>query len=496
MQFANHTGAGLQIARPGRGRLAQIPRIRQPKRISADGMLHAFLKGQDPTATMTAPSAVQPGAARRVVLIDFDWQDADLLPVLCKRPELSIRLVAGSKSDDPGLRVAELCGLPRTVDLGDLTREIFDLALVSERSARRTQVEGLLRVLGTPCATPESFLNGHESAEDGLPAIEAPMVVHAAALESALGGGDMDDIVDQALPDLTQDAAVAPPKPDGARVKAAHPLVKNLEDFPSPEDRRGLEQALSGLMSDTGATAAELYAGRTGEVQVVAQVGATDELMKGLVDLALKSDEAQVVRRLSGPDEGKAWGAWPFKTGQRQGVLAAAAIDPAEGWTMWEKTVEELRSTWDHHDREQAEHSFPLVPERQPGWLDRDEFRQRIELAVNRNRRDGLRFAIHRFVFSEVQEPVEQFCHTLPEQLRDTDCICRPGFFEVLLLTPHAPGSYSVLRTRLLSLFEHAWRESGQPDPVPPPAEEEVLLGGPDDSESFLGRANEWLGGA
>jgi len=60
---------------------------------------------------MTAPSAVQPGASRRVVLIDFDWQDADLLPVLCKRPELSIRLVAGSADDDPGLRVAELCGL-------------------------------------------------------------------------------------------------------------------------------------------------------------------------------------------------------------------------------------------------------------------------------------------------------------------------------------------------------------------------------------------------
>src|SRR5207245_404980 len=112
------------------------------------------------------------------------------------------------------------------------------------RSARRTQVEGLLRVLGTPCATPESFLNGHESAEDGLPAIEAPMLLHAAALESALGGGAMDDIVDQALPDLTQDAAVAPPKPDGARGAPAHPLVQNLEDFPSPEDRRGLEQAL------------------------------------------------------------------------------------------------------------------------------------------------------------------------------------------------------------------------------------------------------------
>ena len=459
-------------------------------------MLHAFLGRGDPISTMTAQSAVQPGAARRVVLIDFDWQDADLLPLLCKRPELSIRLVAGSKDDDPGLRVAELCGLPHTIDLGDLTREIFDLALVSERSARRTQVEGLLRVLGTPCVTPESFLNGHESADAGQPAIEAPMALHAVALESSLGGGSMDDIVDQALPDLTQDAAVKPPKRETAPEDRVRPLIQNLEDFPSPADRKGLEQALAGLMSDTGATAAELYAGRSGEVHVVAQVGTQDELMKGLVDLALRSDEAQVVRRLTGPDEGKAWGAWPFRTGQRQGVLAAAAIDPAEGWTMWEKTVEELRSTWDHQDREQAEHSFPLVPEREPGWLDREGFRQRLELAVNRNRRDGLRFAIHRFAFGEVQEPVEQFCHILPDQLRDTDCICRPAFYEILLLTPHAPGSYTVLRNRLVTLFEHVWRDGGHPDPVPLPTEEELVLGSPEESESFLTRATAWFGGA
>jgi hypothetical protein len=445
---------------------------------------------------MTAQSAVQPGAARRVVLIDFDWQDADLLPVLCKRPELSIRLVAGSKADDPGLRVAELCGLPLTVDLGDLTREIFDLALVSERSARRTQVEGLLRVLGTPCVTPESFLNGNETAEAGAPAIEAPLALHAAALESALGGGAMDDIVDKALPDITQDAALAPPKHASAREHRASPLVQNLEDFPSPEDRKGLEQALVGLMSDTGATAAELYAGRVGEVQVVAHIGSEDELLKGLINLAISSDEAQVVKRLSGPDEGKAWGAWPFRTGQRQGVLAAAAIDPAEGWTMWERTVEELRSTWDHHDREQAEHSFPLVPAREPGWLDREEFRRRLDLAIQRNRRDGLRFAIHRFSFPEVQEPVEQYCHILPDQLRDTDCICRPRFYEMLLLTPHASGSYTVLKNRLLALFEHVWRDTGQPDPVPALVEEELVLGSAAESETFLAGAGAWLGGA
>ena len=59
---------------------------------------------------------------RRVVLVDFDWQDADLIPELLARPGISVRLVAGSDTDDAGVRLAELCGLPRTVDLADLTR--------------------------------------------------------------------------------------------------------------------------------------------------------------------------------------------------------------------------------------------------------------------------------------------------------------------------------------------------------------------------------------
>ena len=441
---------------------------------------------------MTMPSNNQPGSARRVVLIDFDWQDADLLPVLCKRPELSIRLVAGAQNDDPGIKVAELCGLPRTVDLGDLTREIFDLALVSERSTRRTQIEGLLRVLGTPCVTPESFLDGRETPEAAAPAIDTTLAVHAAALESALGGGSMNEIVDQALPDMTQDAAVRPPEATGHH-HTAGPLVSNLEDFPSPEDRRGLEHALHGLMTDTGASAAELHAGRSGDVVVVAQVGEQDPLLKGLVDLALESEEPQVVKRLAGPDEGKAWGAWPFKAGKRQGVLAAAAIDPAEGWTMWERTVAELRSTWDLRDREQVQHAFPLVPERQPGWLDREEFSQRAELAVHRHRRDGLRFAVHRLSLPQVQDVVEQFCHILPAQLRDTDSICRPAFFEMLVLTPDAPGAFEVLRGRLRALFERVWRDAGHPEPAHLPTEESRVRAKPDDAPAFLAQVGAWL---
>ena len=63
------------------------------------------------------------------------------MPELLKRPAVSVRLVAGERTQDPGVRVAEMCGLPRTLDLAGLTREIFGLALVSERSSRRTQLE-------------------------------------------------------------------------------------------------------------------------------------------------------------------------------------------------------------------------------------------------------------------------------------------------------------------------------------------------------------------
>ena len=270
----------------------------------------------------------------------------------------------------------------------------------------------------------------------------------------------------------------------------------SLEDFPSPADRSGLEQALLALMSDTGAVSAELYAGRAGDVQVVAQVGAKDELMKGLVELAMRLDQPQVVKRLSGPDEGKAWGAWPFRTGQRQGVLAAGGIDPAEGWTMWEKTVEELRNTWDQRDREQASSSFPLMPVIEPGWLDREEFRGRIEMAVSRNARDELRFMLRRVTFPNAPEAIEQFCHVLPEQLRETDSICRPRLDLMMILTPWAPGTAAMLEKRLTTLFAHAWHESGRQETVPALESQELLLVKPEDHAEFLKHALEWLGGA
>lgn len=441
----------------------------------------------------TASSAVTEHPQRRVVLIDFDWHDADLLPELLAQPGFTVRLVAGEKNDDAGVRVAELCGMPRTVDLADLTREIFDLALVSERSPRRTQVEGLLLALGTPCLSPEGLLQGEAANGDEPPAIEVPLALHAAALETALGGEPFEDILEQSLPDVDV-SEDAPTMPQPVRFTGqTRIMVPSLENFPSPEDRRGLELALQSLVAGTGAGRAELHTGRPDKIELVAQVGPSDPLLKGLVDLAFELGTAQVVSPLSGPHEGKAWGAWPFQTTQRRGVLAAGKIDPARGWTTWERMVEELKNTWDEKDREQAGPAFPMLPGAQTGWLELDAFRTRLDLAIDRNARDGLRFAVHRLQFVEAPAAVETLCHLLPDQLRDTDCICRPLPSEVLLLTAGAADAFAHVRRRLLALWEHAWRDSGAPPPAPPITDERIEMSGPEDAEQFLGAVQVWL---
>ena len=115
------------------------------------------------------------GSPRRIVLIDFDWRDADFLPGLLRAPGASIRLVAGAGPEDPGFRLAPVCGLARSLEPADLTREIFDLALVGVHSPRREQLVRLLRALGTPVQTPAEFARGADSrdlAAAGAPACD------------------------------------------------------------------------------------------------------------------------------------------------------------------------------------------------------------------------------------------------------------------------------------------------------------------------------------
>jgi hypothetical protein len=427
---------------------------------------------------------------RRVVLVDFDWADADLMPELLRRPGVAVRLVAGGHAQDPGLRVAEMCGLPRTLDLADLTREIFDVALVGEGSSRRSQLESLLLALGTPCQTPQEFLRGKP--DDAPPtAIEAPLALHAAALEHTLGGGDFDALVEQALPDMGEDAPV---KPQPVPV-AHHPriLITSFEDFPSHEARAHLEEALKLLVLRSGAGTAELHAGDSGSLVLLAQIGPEDKLLRGLIDLANELGTPQVITRLSDPGSGKAWGAWPFRTTQRRGVLAAASLDPQTGWGEWQKMVEELRTSWDEQDRERAGASFPFTPLRSSGWLEPEEFGARIELALERNRHDRMRFELHRLDFPEAPMAVEALCGWLPGQIRDTDCICRRHPGSVLILNAGPAEGFIYLRRRLLALWDTAWRDSGAAPPAPALMDQHVAMAGPEDAEAFLAAAGSWL---
>jgi hypothetical protein len=438
-----------------------------------------------------SPTTSSGSPPKRVVLVDFDWHDADLLPELLARPGLSVRLVAGQKSDGAGLKMAELCELPRTTDLADLTREIFDLAVVSERSPRRTQIEGLLLALGTPCVSPESLLRGTDLANAHTPAVEAPLALHAAAFESALGGTDFEALIEQALPDIGDGAPTAPRSVTPAGRSGLR--VPSLAEFPSLEDRQGLERALEDLASDTGAQAAELRAGRPGDVQLLARVGDEDPLLAGLIDLALSQNEPQVITRLTGPQEGKAWGAWPFRTTRSRGVIAAAAIDPASGWTTWQQTVEELRDAWDLLDREQAAPAFPLVPDDPLGWLDPEGFRSAISLAVARNQRDGLSFAVHRFELANRPAALGSLCERLPAQLRDTDRLFRPEPHIVLLLTTCSVEAFEPVRRRITALWETVWQESAGPAPAPAFVESRAQLAAPTEGERFLATVTLWL---
>jgi hypothetical protein len=440
--------------------------------------------------TLSATTSRDP-SPKRVVLVDFDWRDADLLPELLARPGLAVRLVAGQGSDGAGLKMAELCELPRTTDLADLTREIFDLAVVSERSPRRTQIEGLLLALGTPCVSPESLLRGPDLTHASTPAVEAPLELHAVAFESALGGTDFDALIEQALPDVSDDAPTAPCSV--APVGRSEIRVPSLAEFPSLEDRRGLERALADLATGTGAQSAEVRAGRSGDVQLLARVGDEDPLLSGLIDLALSQNTPQVITRLTGPQEGKAWGAWPFRTTRSRGVIAASAIDPASGWTTWQQTVEDLRQAWDLRDREQAAPAFPLVPDDQHGWLDPEGFRTAISLAVARNQRDGLTFAVHRFEFPNRPEALHSLCERLPSQLRDTDRLLRPEPSVVLLLTTCSLEAFEPVRRRITSLWETVWRESGAPAPAPGFGESRTGIAEPAQGERFLATVSRWL---
>jgi hypothetical protein len=270
-------------------------------------------------------------------------------------------------------------------------------------------------------------------------------------------------------------------------------VIPSLEEFPSLADRQGLEKALQHLMADTGAGRAELRVQGPESSETVVEIGPEDALLRGLVALAQERGTPQVVANVAGFPDGVAWGAWPFRTATHRGVLAAAGISPAEGWSRWQRMVEELRDTWDQEDRQKAAPAFPLVPARTSAVLDTHDFRTSLELAVERHKRDGLRFTLHRLEFPISDAAVGALLESLPKQLRGTDSLCRPQPRCVLLLTATPRESFPHVQKRIATLWEKVWLEEGLDRPVPGMRDERVELAGAGDVEAFAARAADWL---
>lgn len=267
--------------------------------------------------------------SRRLVLVDFDWDDAELVPALLRQPGLSVGLVTGQRPDDAGMRLAELCDLPRTLDLTDLTRELFTLALVSGRSPRRAHVESLLQAMGTPSQTPQGFLG---------------------------------------------------------------PPAAGREEPAPPEAAFDLAAAL---------------------------------------------------------------------------LLHAEILDDALG------------------DREKPR-------EARPGWLEPSEFLGRVEQAAERQGESGPPLALDRLDLPRSAAAGDRFAERLPDRVRQTDSLCQPTPFRVLLLTGASRERFPFLRARLINQWEEAWLAAGNSHPVPDLLDQRIELTRGDDAAAFVARARLW----
>ena len=243
----------------------------------------------------------------------------------------------------------------------------------------------------------------------------------------------------------------------------------------------------------SGAGTAEVHAGNNAQLRLISQIGPEDRLLNGLIDLASEMGTPQVVTRMSEPGRGRTWAAWPFRTMQRRGVLAGASIDTRDGLGSWQHMLEDLRTTWDREDHERSVAAFPLTPNREQRWLQPETFRARVDLAVERHRRDRLRFELHRLEFPEAPTVMTRLYEDLPTQVRDTDCLAQPFPHIITLLAAGEPEAFVQLRRRLLTSWEQAWQAAGFAPPAAAFVDRHVALAGPEDAEAFQTAADVWL---
>jgi hypothetical protein len=187
------------------------------------------------------------------------------------------------------------------------------------------------------------------------------------------------------------------------------------------------------------------------------------------------------------------WGAWPFRTIQHRGVLAASSIDPAGGVSSWEKMVDEMRQRWDQQDRESAVRRSRCCTTRNGRGSGAPTSARASIWRWSGTSFDGLEFTLHRLEFPGPEAAVERMCEGLPQLLRGSDYLCRVPPRHVLLLTAAPADDYTHVRRRLLAAWEQAWRDSGQTPPAPPIVDLRAEIAGPEDAEGFIGSAEGWF---
>ena len=209
----------------------------------------------------------------------------------------------------------------------------------------------------------------------------------------------------------------------------------SLGPIPTPADREGLARALGFWAAISGASSAEVVVSESANgVERLAHHGEEDRLLAALVGAAVAQRIPQVVTRRSGPGSGRTWGAWSFTIGERSVVLGAAGIDPDRGAALWEQAAEALAGEWKRVPEPAA---APRAAPSHLGPVGPDALRTALLAALEGNRRDGLRYELHRLRFGgapEVVETLARHCRascapptTCAGRRRWSSCSCASG---------------------------------------------------------------------
>jgi hypothetical protein len=501
-----------------------------------------------------------PQTPLRVVLIDFDWHDAETMLRLVARPEIEIRLVLGPANDSPAFRLAELGKLPRSTDLGDLTREMFDLALISDHSPRSAHVEAILTVLGTPSRSPERFLM--EGEPPGVrERASRHLVARALALEGELSGEDP-----------FAKLAPPPPQPPVAAEPKATPEPRVVPEPRSPGPARFEPPPRTPAIQAPPRVTASQVPPRTPVIQAPPRVFAASEVpprvpasetppratVKEIApparpapgrgptsaqeernDLAHlvhalathtgarhaelrlgDSDALETVARFGDPDPlGEALAGMALQEGSEQVIRLLHGDGQSRCWGAWPIRTAKCRAlvaasgmsadqqweVWrDFAERLQERWDEP-VPGPGPSrgqvrdsspWQQTEQFRRSLEQALEENRRQGLRFGLHCYHFAVPGQALEELVELLPRHLRSEDLLCRPEPQTLLILTCGSPDTFFRLNQRILELWEGCWRMSTDDAPDPRVDTEFVELQTAEGALDFLAHAARWMGAA